>query len=652
VFCSRARASRSQITFLLVALGILTTACSRKDPPALQRLAILRFENLTGDDALNWMGRAVSEIMSAELAGSRTTSVVSPGALRTANRLRGARPSAAPGISSEQDAALLSGATRILYGRVSQIGGRLRVDAALFDTASQKIERSLSATASVSDGVIRLADSLAKELAASVRPFDTQNPEALRQYCAGIESPDAIAAGQAFSRAVDADPNFGEAYVAWALLAARQSNREETARILALASVRGNAIAELERARLAAIDAELRGDLTARTRALETIGRLDPTDYTLYRQLAQVNLNARNYAKASENLKAAVALEPNDISLLNQLGYAEMYAGNLAEATKALDEYERLRPTDPNAPDSLGDVHFSLGQFTQAEKFYRQSFDKDGNFNNGGALMKAAWARLMTGDTGGADGIFNRYLDTRRNAKDPGVEFRGAEWEFLTGRRRQAITRMEAFARSLPVELAPVMAPQAYAQLAVWELELGDRTHARGFALKAAGTHGSGPAFLARFLTEAPARPSEWSARARQGLPEPPPEQTRKTVLAYALLLQREFQAAEPILRDLYQHSTPDPQEILPVFLAWAQVETGHFEDAARFVQRNPVPNVTPDFFASLAFPRLLFVRAAVLEKQAQRDAAVNTYRLFLALSGPEAKAFGEEAKARQATGK
>jgi hypothetical protein len=123
-------------------------------------------------------------------------------------------------------------------------------------------------------------------------------------------------------------------------------------------------------------------------------------------------------------------------------------------------------------------------------------------------------------------------------------------------------------------------------------------------------------------------------------------------MLAYALLLHKEFQAAEPVLSDLYQHTPPDPSETLPVLLAWARVASGHPEQAAGLVERNPAPNVRPEIFGSLAFPRLLFLRAAVLEKQGRHEEAAANYRLFLTLSGPDAGTFGEEARARASVGK
>jgi tetratricopeptide (TPR) repeat protein len=324
-----------------------------------------------------------------------------------------------------------------------------------------------------------------------------------------------------------------------------------------------------------------------------------------------------------------------------------MYAGNLPEATKALNDYARLRPEDPNALDSLGEANFYLGQFAAAEKFFRQSYDKDPHFADGIELTKAAYARLMIGDIKGADAIFNQYLDTRR--KDPMADFRRAEWEFASGRRRQAVARMETFVRSLPAAFAAI-APQLYAQLTVWNLELGDQAHAREFGLKAASQGAvSVPALIARLLIEPAAPASEWTARAAQLLPGPEKERLRKIVLAYALVLHKEFQAAEPILSDLYQHSVPEPQEILPVLLAWTKVETGHFDQAAPLAERNPIPSTSGDIFMSLAYPRLFYLRGAILEKQGHRDEAAKNYRLFLTLSGPDALVFGEEAKARKA---
>jgi Flp pilus assembly protein TadD len=465
-------------------------------------------------------------------------------------------------------------------------------------------------------------------MAPPVRHFGTQSEAALREYCDGLESPDPAASAAAFSRAVAADPNFGQAYVTWAEWAAEQGNRTEVERIVALASARGDSISARERAHLAALAAELRGDVTASVQALETAVRFDPADLHLLHRLARVNLNGRRYAESAQNLRTALTVEPQNPALLNELGYAEMFAGDLSAATKALDEYRRLQPADPNALDSLGDVNFFLGQFSAAERYYLESFRRDPAFNGGGASFKAAHARLRTGDISGADALFNQYLETRRKAKDPLAEFRYAAWEFLSGRRQQAVARLDGLARSL----TPGAAQQVNAQIAVWELELGDRKRARDIAERA---QGAGVAAIARFLAGPPASLSEWKQRALRLLPGAGEERTRQRMLGYALLLQKDFASALPVLQDVYQHSEPEPDDTLPVLLAWAQVETGHFKEAAPFVQPNPVPNPAPELFASLAFPRLLSLRATVLEKLGQPQDAAKALRLFVSLSGP-----------------
>ena len=52
----------------ILLLAVLLTSCSRQPAvPAVERVAILRFENLSGDTSLNWMGRALSEIVASEV---------------------------------------------------------------------------------------------------------------------------------------------------------------------------------------------------------------------------------------------------------------------------------------------------------------------------------------------------------------------------------------------------------------------------------------------------------------------------------------------------------------------------------------------------------------------------------------------------------
>ena len=129
---------------------------------------------------------------------------------------------------------------------------------------------------------------------------------------------------------------------------------------------------------------------------------------------------------------------------------------------QAIQEYEKLAPEDANALDSLGDVSFYLGDFESAAKYFEQAAQKSPP-----EFLKAAEARLMTGDLGSADALFAKYVGPVKGGR---AAYQMAQWEFLTGRRMKAIEAMEKLVGSLDGESQKL----ARRQLAVWEVEAGD----------------------------------------------------------------------------------------------------------------------------------------------------------------------------------
>ena len=105
MFSSKAGRSYAPPTVLL---AVLFTGCSRQPAgePTPERIAILRLENLSGDASLAGQGRALSEIISAELAGAGKPRVISSASLHAFDRVLGVRPVSAPGISAESNQAL------------------------------------------------------------------------------------------------------------------------------------------------------------------------------------------------------------------------------------------------------------------------------------------------------------------------------------------------------------------------------------------------------------------------------------------------------------------------------------------------------------------------------------------------------------------
>jgi len=613
----------------LVILLACLTACARRDvQAALPQVAVLRFENLSSDASLDWMGRGFAVILSGELQGSPQRYAIQWRALHSFDASLGKRPDA-PGISAESTAARVAGANRMVYGYFSLANGALAATAIEEDPAAHKMVRVASASGPASDGIFPVAEALARQLG-ETHPFGTRNPQALRDFAAALESPDLVTASRNFAKAAATDPNFGRAYVSWLGAAIAQRNRAEADRIVEQAGAHQERFDGIDRAELALDAAALRGDFHAQLEARRELTRVDPANPNHHRALAEALMSVRDYDGAIVEFRRALSIRPDDVASLNAMGYAAAYSGDLPTAIRVLRGYEQLRPDEPNPLDSLGDAHFALGHFGEAEQFYLAAHAKAPGFLNGGEILKAAQARLMTGDVPGATALFNRYLAAREAAHDPFAAYHAAAWAWQTGARREALASLDRLARTMAgAAVAPAsreVACRADALAAIWLLDLGDRAgaaeHARQAVAEAVPTSAALVALVASL-----AQPEASPLRAQSPL--------RDYARAYALLFGRQFQPAAEALQDLYRRPTGELDDGLAVLLAWAYEETGDWQRAEPLLRLTPLPQASGlPMFASLYFPRLFFLRGAVLDREGHHAEAAPYYQMFRKLSG------------------
>jgi predicted Zn-dependent protease/TolB-like protein len=563
VFYSRRRAC--------LLLPLLLCACSGRRDSEFRKIAVPPFESLSPDAGLEWLGRGFGEMLRLELAGSSTLPI----------------PVARPAD------AVRAGAAYVVEGYYFHAAGRLNVRAALRDVRTHSTVATASAGAPGDGQAIALSESIARQLDPGARPAGTRSVAAFESLVSG-----------AFDQAVAADPDFGAAYVAWAQSLMARRDIGKAREVIGSALARAGRFPAVERDMLALAAASLGNDAAARRQALAALTRSTPADPFPFAALAELDLNARAFPAAIAFYRQALERDPDNVSILNRLGYSQAYAGDLASAVKSLSRYRDLRPREANPLDSLGDVNYYLGHFAEAEKYYLAAHSLDPSFLAGGELYKAAWARLMTGDLAGADALFAGYMKARPDAL---ASYRQAQWEYITGRRRQGMARLSA-----------METPLAAAQLAVWQMETGDPAGARQSALRAGQT---GLGAVVRYVT------------MPQG--PPPPGLAGEYAAAYALLLSKQFAAAAERLQALYRRTPPGSGEPLEVLLAWALSESGRPDRAAVLAANNPIPDTAGEHpFLSLSFPRILYLR---------RD-----YKLFLRYSGDLPLIFGEEARARK----
>ena len=644
-------AARARLAFWLVlaAVALGQISCTRQAAvPAVERLAVLRFENLGSAPTADWVGRALEEIVNTELAGAPELYAIPTSQLLAMDRALGARPVAAPGISAGQAAALSLGATRIGYGDFAIRNGRLEARLSLADPRTGKIVAGFTAEADGGD-VLAAATALAQRISPRPSGYLTRSEAALHAYIDALEAAGPADAASRAEAALDADPGFGPAARLLAGLKVEHGDRTGALDCLNRALDRAAGMPASEQARLRLDIAEMSNQPAARQDALAAVAAAEPANPDAWFELGNTAFSRRDYGSAQAAFRREAEIDPTQVAALNQGAYAAAFGGHLDEAVASLRRYQTLRPSDPNSVDSLGDVELLTGHPREAEAFYVQAAKQNPHSLNGGDWLKAAMARLMTGDRAGADGLSESYVQARFAAGNPAAELYRAQWRFLTGRRREGYRDLEAVARQEGIGPARALAAEAHAQLAIWSLYMGDRGAARVHSQAALGT--GQIAVLAAFLAEPPASPAEWSARAEKLAPRPEQAGIRDFALGQALLLGKQFDAALPVLRRAYENAAPtDPEP--PVLLAWAYLETGQATNAAKLLEHNPIPEPNGiDAFAACWFPRLFFLRGEAAEKQGRPDAARPNYKLFLELSGDAPFQWGEEESAKARLG-
>jgi Flp pilus assembly protein TadD len=589
VFCRRLAFYSS------ILVAIITGGCARQPATMVERLAVMPLENLSSDPQWNWYSRASSAVLEYDLAGSKNIFAKTVDSVSAAQSMQ---------------------ASRVLEGYFFESNGRIGIRATVEDLRTTRAVEHLEIDGPVGGGWLPLANDLARRLSSGARRFGTNHENAFRFYGEALEASNAEDTERAMESAMHADPGFAASYLDQARLLAATGARDRALQVIQ-AGERGTQLDSIDRAGLQYVAASASGDANARIQALETLAQVTPANATLFADLGNAQFERRNFQEAVRNYQAATVLNPDDPRTWNTLGYALAWTRNLKGARQAIQEYEKLAPDDTNALDSLGEVSFYLGDFESAAKYFQQAAEKSPV-----ELVKAAEARLMTGDLQQANALFAKYAG-------PGVDrgraaYQMAQWEFLTGRRMAGMVTLE---RLLP-QLEGDAQSLALSQLAIWKLETGDGKAAIDLANRAVA-HAQSPqargmSAVSRFVAAGADAGSATSSGSA-------------VVDAYALLFARKYREAVPLLQAAYEGTNPSADGQVRVLLAWARVETGGFAEAGKLLELCPLPLSSGEpMLASLIFPRYFALRAEVFEKQGKPDEAKKNHELFLKYAGAE----------------
>jgi TolB-like protein/Flp pilus assembly protein TadD len=326
--------------------------------PEKPSIAVLAFDNLSGDPEQEYFNDGLSEEIITALSKSTQIFVIA----RNSSFTYKGKPVKVQQVAEEL------GVRYVLEGSVRKAGDKVRINAQLIDATTgghlwaERYDGQMEDIFSLQDQITQkivaaLAVKLTPTESENIASKGTDNIEAYDAFLRGWQhylqgTPESFAQAIAdFSKAVDIDPDFSKAYAALALVHLNAGSSKEWYEALGIDYF----------------------TLRVKARHLLNIAMKNPTSLA-FRVASKMELKRRNHEKALQNAEKAIALNPADPE--GQFAMAEVlvYSGRPKEAIKIANTVMRLDPNKmADCLKLIGKAHFCLGEYEEAIVAFNRS---------------------------------------------------------------------------------------------------------------------------------------------------------------------------------------------------------------------------------------------------------------------------------------
>jgi tetratricopeptide (TPR) repeat protein/TolB-like protein len=656
----------------LVMLAAMAALFFKGRPPAAAAdgrpsLAVLYFDNVTGDPGLDWLRTGLTDMLVTNLSQSADLRVLSTQRLYQILDETGHRDDRSLSGQVVASVSQQAQATTALVGSFVRAGSRIRIQASLQDPHSGEVIASERVEGDPDTGLFVLVDELTsrirKRLEASSRvrfaerdrkekklqEVTTGSVEAYKAYAEGSRLHERMQERQAkayFEKAVAADPGFAMALAKLSVVSANLGDVEKAREYSKQAIERAESLPAGERyyiegrhysldpssaekavaAYLKAVDAapdhtaarnnlaqtliELRRYPEALVH-LEELRRRGMSFPGSYMALADSYLATGQTDKAREALSSYVIAHPDSSVGLENLGFFELTEGQTDKALAAFDKAASLGPSEMMKIE-MGRVtaHALRDEWPAAEGCAKRLMASDDPRERWGGGATLAIASLYRGDVGEARRLAAEGVKTGGTVSERvGARLFRARLESDLGRHGVALSEAEHAIAEPGAE--PKLQAEGHGMRALCLTRLG-----RGKDKEAAKSLAEVDAFLST-LPPVMAEPVRLQLAGQLALARGEHEAARAALEKAAALIPPKAVSMDPALVEIQ------------FALARAALAEGREKDArkalVRVVEAGPRRVVTP-----IPYVRSLALLAALEEKQGRPGEARGHYERYL----------------------
>jgi TolB-like protein/Tfp pilus assembly protein PilF/predicted Ser/Thr protein kinase len=350
-------------------------------------IAILPFENLSGDPDNAYFADGIQEEILTRLASIAELKVIS----RASTQRYQSKPRNISQIAKQL------GVANILEGSVQKTADHVRVNVQLVNAQTdshlwaESYDRKLTDVFGVESEIAkRIAESLQAKLtgraAQALAAKPTNNPEAYDAYLRGLafeaRSNPSLEAVSFYERAVQLDPKFA---VAWARLSRAEAHLYSSQRYRSSARDDADAAEHaLKNAQKLAPDSpetllalgyyqhRVLGDNGQAKTTFERVSKMLPNSSEVPRALGTVTRWEGQWDQSVAYFEQALALDPRDEDLLTEVALTYMALRQFPAALKLYDRALDIMPNDPEAMAEKASIYQAQGNLQEAARLLAQ----------------------------------------------------------------------------------------------------------------------------------------------------------------------------------------------------------------------------------------------------------------------------------------
>ena len=358
-------------------------------PSPEKAIALVHIDNMSGDHTLDWLGPGVAELLTTDLAQTKSLEVISTERIRALIQERVKGEGQLP-AGQTQEVAQAAHADMYLSGALLRVGGRLRLDLRVQKTGDGHVVFAEKVEGGDAKAVFAMVDQASSGILARIAPGEaselnvsaslTSNLDALKAYEEGAAYYDRFLisdAEMAYRRATQLDPHFAMAYYQLAQLSYDnfEGGRREISPAARLAE--RSPLPPLEKLLIQALQLRYDGRLPEAEESLRRTIRNFPREIDPRYALAYLVWDQGREGEAKPILQEIIRIDPQQPLAYNFLAYEDAALGHVSEALADADKYaSMLPPGDLNPRDTRGDVLMVSGRLQEAVAQYKTVVDE------------------------------------------------------------------------------------------------------------------------------------------------------------------------------------------------------------------------------------------------------------------------------------